>query len=190
MPFTEEFYNYVQTWTVVIVWDKDHTMVDHNNILRPKLENAILNLKAKYPTWKHVILTENNLDSIYEMFDHNPKLEPIFDLLLCDDNYFSRPAIRSYFIKKGYWWLWGRRIRKERARRKKRRVNDIFLSKKVVLIDDLRDGHVPEHSFCVTCKIWTGETSHEDEINWPNTLEKSILRVLKSLYHYSPKSIL
>jgi hypothetical protein len=184
LPFSREFNDYVQNWDVTIVWDKDHTMVDQHNILRPNLEKCLLNFKEKYPDWKHVILTENTLDSVEEMFEEHPNIRELFEIVLCYDNYFSRTAVRQYFRSKGYWWPWGKRIRKERSRRKRRRVNDIFLGKKVILIDDLRDGRVPEHSFCVTCKVWTGESSHIDEINWPDTIEDSILKLLKNLYGY------
>ena len=189
IPFTNEFLEFIQNWNVVVVWDKDHTMVDSDNILRPKLKKNLLAMKKRYPRWKHVILTENVLDSVYEMFDICPEIEPVFEIILCYDNFFSRKAIRTFFRKKGSWWFWGRDFKKERTRRKNRRVNDIFLGKKVVLIDDLRNGRVPEHSFCVTCKLWTGEVTHEDEVNWPETLEDSILGVLRRLYHYEPNSI-
>ena len=162
-------------------------MVDPDNVLRPNLVQVILELHREFPRWRHVILTENIMDSIQEMFHKHTDIAPVFDMLLCDDNYFSREAIRAHFRKKGHWWLFGRKIRKERAKRKKRRVNDIFLGKKVILIDDLRDGTVPEHSFCVTCKLWTGVAANADEINWPFMLKDNILRILKKLYHYSPE---
>lgn len=164
-------------------------MVDPENILRPNLEQVIHELHEEFPRWKHVILTENTMWSIQDMFFKHPKIAPVFDMLLCEDNYFSRDAIRGFFRRKGYWWPFGRKIRKERAKRKKRRVNDIFLGKKVILIDDLRDGTVPEHSFCVTCKLWTGVAANEDEINWPFKLKENIMRILKKLYHYSPEKI-
>ncbi|MBF0197811.1 MAG: hypothetical protein HQL32_08870 [Planctomycetes bacterium] len=187
IPMTQEFLGFIQNWRVVVVWDKDHTMVNYDNEFRPKLKENLLAMKKKFPRWRHVILTENTLESVYDMFDKEPGIEQIFDMILCDDNFFSRKAIRQYFIKKKMWFsLFGRTPKRERTKRKNRRVNDIFLGKKVVLIDDLRNGRVPEHSFCVTCKLWTGDVSHEDEINWPDTLEESILGVLKRLYHYEP----
>jgi hypothetical protein len=190
LPFTQDFNDYVQNWDVTIVWDKDHTMVDQDNVLRPNLEQCLLGFQKKYPEWKHVILTENILDSVEEMFEKHPKIRSVFEIVLCYDNYFSRAAVRSFFRNRGYWWPWGRKIRNERSRRKRRRVNDIFLGKKVVLIDDLRDGRVPEHSFCVTCKVWTNESSQKDEINWPLTIEDSILILLKNLYRYDTKNII
>jgi hypothetical protein len=184
LPFTRQFSDYIQNWDVTIVWDKDHTMVDPNNVLRPNLEECILEMTKKYPHWKHVILTENTLDSVEEMFEIQPRIRSVFEMILCYDNYFSRQAVRRYFRSKGQWWPWGRKIRKERSRRKRRRVNDIFLEKKVILIDDLRDGRIPEHSFCVTCKVWTGEGAIDDEITWPLTIEESILKLLRNLYRY------
>lgn len=165
-------------------------MVDQHNVLRPNLENVITDMVNKFPDWKHVLLTENTLDSIEEMFSNHESLRHVFKMLLCDDNYFSRNAVRKYLRTKGHWWPWGRKVRKERSRRKRRRVNDIFLSKKVILIDDLRDGRVPEHSFCVTCKVWTAESKQLDEINWPFTIEENVLKLLKNLYGYNPENII
>ncbi len=184
MAFTEAFYHFVETWDVVVVWDKDHTMVDHTNTLRPNLEEALLTMYKEFPSWKHVILTENNLASVEELFRLSPSIVKIFDMVLCDDNFFSRKVIRKWMRAKGVWWIWTSSVKKERAKRKKRRVNDIFIGKKVVLIDDLRDGRIPEHSYCITCKVWTGEATHIDEYDWPLTIQGSILRILKNLYHY------
>lgn len=189
MAFTTDFFSHIQTWDVVIVWDKDHTMVDPYNIIRPNLEAALLNIYHRYPTWKHVILTENSHESVSDMFEKCPSIRPIFEMILCDDNYFSRKVIRKYFKQKGFWWISGRRIRKERVRRKKRLVDEIFLGKKVVLIDDLRDGRIPEHSFCVFCKVWTGESTLQQDLDWPMTLRDSVLRVLRNLYHYKEPSL-
>ncbi len=182
---TQEFMNYVQTWDVIIVWDKDHTMVDQANQLRPHLKEAILGLQKEFPHWRHVVLTENNMDSVRDMFNLCPTIRPIFDMVLCEDNYFSKKSIHKLYKQRGAWWVWDRQLRKERARRKKRRVNDLFLGKKVVLIDDLRDGRIPEHSFCILSRVWTGEPTNQDEIEWPKTIKGSILRLLRNLYHHS-----
>lgn len=189
VPMTEAFYNHVQNWDIVVVWDKDHTMVTpEDNTLRPNLSEAILAMKKRHPDWHHVILTENTMESVVEMFMMAPEVLSVFEMVLCADNFFSYKAIRRYRRSHGLWWPWGLEIRKESIRRKRRRVNDIFLRKKVVLVDDLRDGRVPEHTYVVRCKVWTGEVGHVDEINWPFTIENSIIRILKNLYHHEEPS--
>ncbi|MBF0245319.1 MAG: hypothetical protein HQL31_08615 [Planctomycetes bacterium] len=183
LPGTDEFLDFIQTWDVIIIWDKDHTMVDQHNIMRPHLEDVIVDLAAKYPDWKQVILTENNMASVKDMFSRYPRIEPVFDMLLTEDNYFSRKVIYRHLRQKGVcWWPWSKKIYRESIRRKRRRVHDLFLGKKVVLIDDLRGGRIPEHSYCVSCRIWTGEAEHEDELNWPMQLEPNILRILENIY--------
>ena len=187
-PFahTKAFQSYVNNWSVVIIWDKDHTMVSPDNVLRPYLKDAILEIQRKHPNWFHVILTENTYASVIEMFDLEPQIEPIFHMVLCRDNYFSTAAIRKYFRHIGHWWLWGKKIRREKTRRRERRVNDLFIGKKVVLIDDLQAGRVPNHSCCVPSKVWEGTASSPGELEWPQRLEENILAVLKRLYNYHP----
>jgi hypothetical protein len=186
MAHTREFNAYTQHWDVVIIWDKDHTMVGPDNRLRPKLKDNFLELVKKYPDWKQIILTENTWDSTMEMFENEPSLQKHFDIVLCYDNYFSKQAVRKYLRHKGIWWPFGNRVRRERTHRRERRVNDIFLGKKVILIDDLHYGRVPLHSCCIPCKVWTGEAYSEEEYNWPDLIEDKILSILKRLYHYHP----
>lgn len=186
LPHTKAFNAYIQNWDVVIVWDKDHTMVGRDNVLRPNLSEAMLKIKSDYPFWKHVILTENTHDSVLEMFELQPEVESLFSMVLSRDNYFSRPAIRRYFWHLGHWWLWGRKVRREKTKRRERRVNDLFIGKKVVLIDDLQAGRVPNHSCVVPSKVWEGEANSPGEIEWPLRLEENILSVLKRLYHLHP----
>jgi hypothetical protein len=183
---TKAFQTFVHNWSVVIVWDKDHTMVSPDNVLRPNLAKAMLDMWQRHPTWVHIILTENSYASVLEMFDMEPSIEPIFRMVLCRDNYFSKFAIRKYFRHLGHWWLWGKKVRREKTRRRERRVNDLFIGKKVVLIDDLQAGRVPNHSCCVPSKVWEGTASSPGELEWPNRLEENILAVLKRLYAYHP----
>jgi hypothetical protein len=185
-PHTKDFNAYIQNWDVVIVWDKDHTMVGSDNVLRPNFSESIQKLKKDYPVWKHVILTENTYDSVIEMFDLHPEIESVFNMVLTRDNYFSRAAIRKYFFHLGYWWLWGKKVRREKTKRRERRVNDLFIGKKVVLIDDLQAGRVPNHSCVVPSKVWEGQASSPGEIEWPLRLEENILHILDRLYHHHP----
>lgn len=188
VPFahTREFNAYIQNWEVVIIWDKDHTMVGPDNCLRPKLKDNFIELTRKYPDWKHVILTENTWDSTMEMFELEPELKKYFSAVMCYDNYFSKQAVRKYLFNKGIWWPWGNKVRRERIQRRERRVNDIFLGKKAILIDDLHYGRVPLHSCCIPCKVWTGEAYSQEEYDWPDTIETEILSILKRLYRYHP----
>lgn len=186
LAHTKAFNAYIHNWDVVIVWDKDHTMVARDNVLRPNLSQAILKLKRDFPSWKHVILTENTYDSVMDMFDRHKEIEGVYSMVLARDNYFCRQAIRRYFFHIGHWWLWGRKVRREKTRRRERRVNDLFIGKKVVLIDDLQAGSVPNHSCVVPCKVWEGEESSPGELEWPLRLTENILSVLKRLYHHHP----
>lgn len=165
-------------------------MVNDDNILRPNLLGAILRLHSRFPTWKHVILTENTFDSTCEMFEKCPRIEPVFDMVLCRENYFSRAAIRKYFVHNGHWWFWGRKIRREKTKRRERRVNDLFIGKNVVLIDDLHHGRIPNHSCCVHSKVWDGEAKSQSELDWPDKLEPKILDVLKRLYSAHPVPVI
>jgi hypothetical protein len=175
---------------VVVVWDKDHTMVNGENVLRPNLLGAITRMQSRYPSWVHVIMTENTYASALDMIDKAPQLEDAFRMILCYDNYFSRTAVRDYFRYMGHWWLWGRKVKRERVKRRERRVNDLFIGKKVVLIDDLQAGRIPNHSCVVPCKVWEGQASSPGELEWPDRLEGNILAVLKRLYNYNPIPIL
>jgi len=186
LPHTSAFNIHIQNWEVVIVWDKDHTMVGPDNRLRPKLYDNFIKMAKRFPDWKHAILTENTWDSTMDMFENAPELIPNFNIVMCYDNYFSKKAIRRHLLKKGFWWPWGNRIRREQTHRRERRVGDIFIGKKVVLIDDLHHGRVPLHSCCIPCKMWHGEATSEEEYNWPDLIEEQILSILKRLYRYHP----
>jgi|SaaInlStandDraft_1057018.scaffolds.fasta_scaffold06072_6 hypothetical protein len=188
LPHTKSFNTFTQTWGTVIVWDKDHTMVNEDNVLRPNLLGALLRLRSRFPSWTHVVLTENSFASTCEMFDHQPELEEVFSMVLCRDNYFSTKAVRRYFLQTGkYWWFFrSRKVKREKIRRRERRVNDLFVGKRVVLIDDLHHGRVPNHSCVVPSKVWQGEEVSPGELDWPNRLEGKILSVLKRLYNQHP----
>ncbi len=185
-PHTKPFSSFIQDWSVVVVWDKDHTMVNSDNVLRPKLLDAILRMQSHFPSWTHVIMTENTYESALEMVNKAPELHETFRMILCYDNYFSKAAVRQYFRAIGHWWLWGRKVRRERIKRRERRVNDLFIGKKVVLIDDLQAGRIPNHSCVIPCKVWEGHASSPGELDWPDRIEDNILAILRQLYNYRP----